>query len=78
MKQEKKEKTFIATDENKGIIGVVSALAPEKAAAKIFQQKFKEKWETTKKDPIETVSYTHLDVYKRQTYGSVFSQTSNS
>jgi len=53
VKQEKKEKTFIATDENKGIIGVVSALTPEKAAAKIFHQKFKEKWETTKKDPIE-------------------------
>ena len=53
MKQEKKEKTFIATDENRGIIGVVSALAPEKAAAKIFHQKFKEKWETTRKDPIE-------------------------
>ena len=53
VKQEKKEKTFIATDENWGIIGVVSALAPEKAAAKIFHQKFKEKWGTTRKDPVE-------------------------
>ncbi len=53
VKQEKKEKTFIATDENRGIMGVVSALDPEKAAAKIFHQKFKEKWETTRKDPIE-------------------------
>ena len=53
MKQEKKEKTFIATDENRRIIGVVSALSPEKAAAKIFHQKFREKRETTRKDPIE-------------------------
>ena len=53
VKQEKKEKTFIGTDENRRIIGVVSALGPEKAAAKIFHQKFREKRETTRKDPIE-------------------------
>ena len=53
VKQEKKEKTFIATDENMRIKGVVSALGPEKAAAKIFHQKFREKRETTRKDSIE-------------------------
>jgi DEAD/DEAH box helicase domain-containing protein len=45
---EKKEKTFIATDENGKMIGVVSALSPEKAAAKVFKQKLKGKKEITK------------------------------
>lgn len=52
-KDEKKEKTFIATDENGGMIGVVSAPAPEKAAAKIFHQKFKGEKKTTRETPLE-------------------------
>src|SRR5664280_759271 len=52
-KDEKKEKTFIATDENGGMIGVVSAPAPEKAAAKIFHQKFKKEKKTTRETPLE-------------------------
>jgi DEAD/DEAH box helicase domain-containing protein len=52
-KDEKKEKTFIATDENGGMIGVVSAPAPEKAAAKIFYQKFKGEKKTTRETPLE-------------------------
>lgn len=52
-KDEKKEKTFIATDEHGGMIGVVSAPAPEKAAAKIFHQKFKEEKKTTRETPLE-------------------------
>ena len=51
--QEKKEKTFIATDENGGMIGVVSAPAPEKAAAKTFHQKFRGKKEPIKEKPLE-------------------------
>ncbi len=51
--QDKKEKTFIATDENGGMIGVVSAPAPEKAAAKIFHQKFRGKKEPAKEKPLE-------------------------
>jgi DEAD/DEAH box helicase domain-containing protein len=37
--QEKQEKTFIATDESGGMIGVFSAPSPEKAAVKVFHQK---------------------------------------
>jgi len=51
--QEKKEKTFIATDENGGMIGVVSAPSPEKAAAKTFHQKFAGKKEATREKPVE-------------------------
>ncbi|AKB54687.1 MULTISPECIES: DEAD/DEAH box helicase [Methanosarcina] len=51
--QEKKEKTFIATDENGGMIGVISAPAPEKAAAKTFHQKLRGKKEPTRKKPLE-------------------------
>lgn len=51
--QEKKERTFIATDENGGMIGVISALAPEKAAAKTFHQKFRGKKEPIKEKPLE-------------------------
>ena len=51
--QEKKEKTFIATDGNGGMIGVVSAPAPEKAAAKTFHQKFRGKKEPIKEKPLE-------------------------
>ena len=49
--KEEKEKTFIATDEKGGMIGVISALSPEKAAVKTFHQKFKEKKEPTKENP---------------------------
>ena len=35
------------------MIGVVSAPAPEKAAAKIFHQKFRGKKEPTKEKPLE-------------------------
>lgn len=51
--QEKKEKTFIATGENGGMIGVISAPAPEKAVAKIFHQKFRGKKEPLKEKPLE-------------------------
>lgn len=51
--QEKKEKTFIATDENGGMIGVISAPAPEKAAAKAFYQKFRGKKEPAREKPLE-------------------------
>lgn len=51
--QEKKEKTFIATDENGEMIGVISAAAPEKAAAKTFHQKFRGKKEPAKEKPLE-------------------------
>jgi Distinct helicase family with a unique C-terminal domain including a metal-binding cysteine cluster len=51
--QEKKEKTFIATDENGGMIGVISAPAPEKAAAKTFHQKLRGKKEPTKEKPLK-------------------------
>ncbi|WP_292388227.1 DEAD/DEAH box helicase [Methanosarcina sp. UBA5] len=51
--QEKKEKTFISTDENGGMIGVISAPAPEKAAAKTFHQKFRGKKEPTKEEPLK-------------------------
>jgi DEAD/DEAH box helicase domain-containing protein len=51
--QEKKEKTFIATDENGGMIGVISAPAPEKAAAKTFYQKLRGKKEPAKEKPFE-------------------------
>ncbi|MHC1754748.1 MAG: DEAD/DEAH box helicase [Methanosarcina sp.] len=51
--QEKKEKTFIATDEKGGMIGVVSAPSPEKAAAKTFHQKFRGKREPAKEEPLE-------------------------
>ena len=51
--QGKKEKTFIATDENGGMIGVISAPAPEKAAAKTFHQKFRGKKEPTREKPLE-------------------------
>ena len=51
--QEKKERTFIATDENGGMIGVISAPAPEKAAAKTFHQKLRGKKEPTKEKPLE-------------------------
>lgn len=51
--QGKKEKAFIVTDKTGGMIGVISALAPEKAAAKIFHQKFKEENEITGEKPLE-------------------------
>lgn len=51
--QEKKEKTFIATDGSGGMIGVISAPAPEKAAAKTFHQKFRGKKEPTREKPLE-------------------------
>ncbi|AKB36380.1 putative ATP-dependent helicase [Methanosarcina siciliae C2J] len=52
-KQEKKEKTFIATDENGGMIGVVSSPSPEKAVSKTFHQKFAGKKEATREKPVE-------------------------
>jgi DEAD/DEAH box helicase domain-containing protein len=51
--QEKKERTFIATDENGGMIGVVSAPSPEKAAAKTFHQKLAGQKEVTREKPFE-------------------------
>lgn len=51
--QKKKEKTFIATDENGGLIGVVSAPSPEKAAAKTFHQKLAGQKEATREKPFE-------------------------
>lgn len=51
--QGKKEKAFIVTDKTGGMIGVISALAPEKAAAKIFHQKFKEENGITGEKPLE-------------------------
>ncbi len=51
--QEKKEKTFIATNENGGMIGIVSAPSPEKAAAKTFHQKFAGNKEATREKPFE-------------------------
>jgi DEAD/DEAH box helicase domain-containing protein len=51
--QGKKEKAFIATDKTGGMIGVISAPAPEKAAAKIFHQKFKGENEITREKPLE-------------------------
>lgn len=51
--QDRKEKTFIATDEKGGMIGVISAPAPEKAAAKTFHQKFRGKKEPAKENPLE-------------------------
>lgn len=51
--QEKKEKTFIATDENGGMIGVISAPSPEKAAAKTFHQKLAGQKEASKEKPLE-------------------------
>ncbi|MDD3247398.1 MAG: DEAD/DEAH box helicase [Methanosarcina sp.] len=51
--QEKKEKTFIATDENGGMIGVISAPSPEKAASKTFHHKLAGQKEATKEKPIE-------------------------
>lgn len=51
--QKKKEKTFIATDENGGMIGVVSAPSPEKAAAKTFHQKLAGQKEATREKPFE-------------------------
>ncbi|MDQ1254032.1 MAG: box helicase protein [Euryarchaeota archaeon] len=49
----KKEKAFIATDKTGGMIGVISAPAPEKAAAKIFLQKFRGETEITGENPLE-------------------------
>jgi DEAD/DEAH box helicase domain-containing protein len=51
--QKKKEKAFIATDKTGGMIGVISAPAPEKAAAKIFLQKFRGETEITGEKPLE-------------------------
>lgn len=51
--QKKKEKTFIATDENGGMIGVVSAPSPEKAAAKAFHQKLAGQKDATREKPFE-------------------------
>ena len=51
--KEKKEKTFIATDENGGMIGVVSAPTPEKAAAKTFHQKLAGQQRATKEKPLQ-------------------------
>ncbi|MFV8415838.1 ATP-dependent helicase, partial [Methanosarcina mazei] len=51
--KEKKEKTFIATDENGGMIGVVSAPTPEKAAAKTFHKKLAGQQGATKEKPLE-------------------------
>jgi DEAD/DEAH box helicase domain-containing protein len=52
-KGKRKEKTFIATDENGGMVGVISAHTPENAAAKIFHQKFREKKETSREKPLK-------------------------
>jgi hypothetical protein len=49
VKQEKKEKTFIVTDENRGIIGVVSALAPRKSCSKNISSKIQRKMGNYKK-----------------------------
>jgi DEAD/DEAH box helicase domain-containing protein len=62
-KDEIREKTFIATDENGGMIGVVSAPAPEKAAAKAFHQKFRGRNEATMENPLE-ISIRDLGVGK--------------
>jgi DEAD/DEAH box helicase domain-containing protein len=51
--QQEREKTFIATNESGEMIGVVSAPAPDKAAAKIFHQKFRGKIEPSREKPIE-------------------------
>ncbi|MGB9928609.1 MAG: DEAD/DEAH box helicase [Methanosarcina sp.] len=54
--EKSKEKTFIATDEKGGMLGVVSAVSPEKATVKAFRQKFKEEKEIsklTKENPFE-------------------------
>jgi len=51
--QGKKEKAFIATDKTGGMIGVISAPAPEKAAAKIFHQKFNGENEIARENPLE-------------------------
>ncbi|KKG12401.1 DEAD/DEAH box helicase [Methanosarcina sp. 2.H.A.1B.4] len=51
--QEKKEKTFIATDENGEMIGVISAPSPEKAAAKTFHHKLAGQKEATREKPID-------------------------
>ncbi|AKB12082.1 DEAD/DEAH box helicase domain-containing protein [Methanosarcina thermophila] len=51
--QDKKEKTFIVTDEKGRMIGVISAPAPEKAAAKTFHQKLRGEKEPTREKPLE-------------------------
>jgi DEAD/DEAH box helicase domain-containing protein len=51
--QKEKEKTFIATNENGEMIGVISAPAPEKAAAKTVHQKFRGKTEPTRENPLK-------------------------
>lgn len=48
-----KGKSFIATDKTGGVIGVISAPAPEKAAAKIFHQKFAGENKITREKPLE-------------------------
>jgi DEAD/DEAH box helicase domain-containing protein len=45
--KKEREKTFIATDEDGGMIGVISASSPEKAVARVFQQKLKERRKIT-------------------------------
>ena len=51
--QDKKDKTFIVTDEKGRMIGVISAPAPEKAAAKTFHQKLRGEKEPTREKPLE-------------------------
>ncbi|MCQ1536414.1 DEAD/DEAH box helicase [Methanosarcina sp. KYL-1] len=51
--KEPREKTFVATDENGAMLGVISAQVPEKAAAKAFYQKFIGRIEATREKPVE-------------------------
>ncbi len=48
-----KEKTFVMTDAKGGMLGVISAHAPEKAAAKVFREKLAGKIKATKENPFE-------------------------
>ncbi|AKB17982.1 DEAD/DEAH box helicase [Methanosarcina sp. WWM596] len=51
--QKEKEKTFIVTYENGGMIGVVSSISPEKAAVKLIRQKYTGQKEPAKEKPLE-------------------------
>jgi DEAD/DEAH box helicase domain-containing protein len=48
-----KEKTFVTTDAKGGMLGVISAPAPEKAASKVFREKLAGKIKATKENPYE-------------------------
>ncbi len=50
---EEKEKTFVTTDAKGGMLGVISAPAPEKAASKVFREKLAGKIKATKENPYE-------------------------